>query len=334
MRSLEDIPQLPINMEQDASTTSVEDNEKHLLHQLGRSRPCEFDSLWIEVATLSCIAMSQLLDEYLSSGFVALVPQIATELHLSQSFTTWTVSVVPLVVSSFLLAFGRLADLYGAFPFYFGGLAWVMVWTLAAAFAKDRLFLVCCRAMQGFGSAAHLSAGLAILGAVYRPGPRKNFVFSVYGAMAPLGSFLGVAVGGLMSEYVRWQWYFWIGAILAACPLVGFWIIAPRLRLRKADDKSSMDWLGCLAIGLGVVFSVFAVTELAHAPRGWRTSYIITAGILALLSLSSAVYIEGWVAKDPLLPFSVLRTNYVRPLLLGLLLNYGTIGVYMLYATL
>lgn len=317
----------------DISATNTEDNEKSRIQGLGRSRPREFQSVWVETAFLSCIAMSLLLDEYLASGFVSLVPRLAIELDLSRSFTTWAVSVVPLIVSSFLLAFGRLADLHGFYVVYLGDLTWVLIWSFTAAFAKHRVLLVCCRAMQGFGSAAHLSAGLGMLGAIYRPGPRKNLVFSLYGAMAPLGSFLGLATGGLVSQYTHWRWYFWIGALLAGVSWIGIWTTAPR-RLKASNKDLQMDWLGCLTISTGVVMSVFTVTELAHAPQGWKTPYIIASGSVALLALGSAIYIEGWVARHPLLPVSVLKVDCVRPVLIGLLLNYGTIGIYMLYATL
>ncbi|KAM0716809.1 hypothetical protein Q7P37_007612 [Cladosporium fusiforme] len=278
--------------------------------------------------------MSQLLDECLLTGFVALVPQLAVEMDLSRPFVTWTVGVVPLIVSSFLLAFGRLVDVYGGFSIYLGGLAWTLIWSLIATLAKDRILLVCCRAMQGFGSAAHLSAGLAMLGTFYGPDPRKNMIFSFYGAMAPLGSFLGIAVGGIVSEYMRWQWYFWITAMLPAIPLLSAWLTTPRQRVECMVDNQKIDWFGCITISTGILLLVFAVTELPHAPQGLRTLHIIIAGLFSLLSLGCAVYVEGWVAKYPLLPFSVLKVQYVRPLLIGLLLNYGTIGVYMLYATL
>ena len=39
-------------------------------------------------------------------------------------------------------------------------------------------------------------------------------------------------------------------------------------------------------------------------------------------------------AANTAVPVSVLKVDCVRPVLIGLLLNYGTIGIYMLYATL
>lgn len=316
------------------TSSSEEETEKRRLRRLGRLRPTVFRSAWAEVGFLASIATSQLLDEYLSSGFVALVPKLESELELSQSWSTWSVSVLSLVVSSFMLAFERFADMYGGFPVYIGGVAWVLAWTFAAGFAQHRVLLICCRAMQGLGSAAHLSAGLTMLSTIYLPGLRKNVVFSAYGAMAPLGSFLGITVGGLVSEYTRWSWYFWTGAILATVPLVGCWITAPYPRLTSSNAGVTMDWIGSSTLALGLTMLVFTVTEIAHAPHGLRTPYILATGTLALLSLGATVYVEGWIAKDPLLPASALKVKYIRPLLVGLLFSYGTIGLYMLYATL
>jgi hypothetical protein len=35
----------------------------------------------------------------------------------------------------------------------------------------------------------------------FRPGPRKNIIFSIYGAMAPLGFFIGILFGGIAGQY-------------------------------------------------------------------------------------------------------------------------------------
>lgn len=60
-----------------------------------------------------------------------------------------------------------------------------------------------------------------LLGSIYRPGPRKNLIFSIYGAMAPLGFFIGIFVAGISGQYIGWRWYFWIGSILAFLMTIG-----------------------------------------------------------------------------------------------------------------
>jgi MFS family permease len=82
------------------------------------------------------------------------------------------------VVSSVLLPFGRLADIYGGRPIYILGILWLAIWSLVAGFSTNQYMLDICRAFQGLGPAAFLPSGMMLLGCNYRPGPRKNLVFS------------------------------------------------------------------------------------------------------------------------------------------------------------
>lgn len=185
------------------------------------------------------------------------------------------------------------------------------------------------------GAAAHLPSGLMMLGRLYHPGPRKNVVFCIYGAMAPLGFFVGILVAGLVSQYAHWSWYFWIGAIIAFLAFVGSYLTTPSFpRTDCGDEDVQMDWLGSITLATGVILLVFAVTEVADAPQGWRTPYILATAISATLSLAATFVVEVWSAKQPLLPAFLFRTKCLRPLLLGLLLSYGTVGIYVCYATL
>jgi MFS family permease len=95
-----------------------------------------------------------------------------------------------LTVASFLLIFGRLGDMFGGYPVYVAGLVWLMIWSLIAGFSTNEIMLNFCRALQGLGPAAFLPSSVMVLGSIYRPGPRKNLIFSIYGASAPLGFFM------------------------------------------------------------------------------------------------------------------------------------------------
>jgi MFS family permease len=83
--------------------------------------------------------------------------------------------------------------MYGGYPVYVAGLAWLTIWSLIAGFSRNEIMLNFCRALQGLGPAAFLPSSVMILGSIYRPGPRKNLVFSIYGACAPAGFFIGVS---------------------------------------------------------------------------------------------------------------------------------------------
>ncbi|KAF2767981.1 MFS general substrate transporter [Teratosphaeria nubilosa] len=289
------------------------DSETARLDRLGRERPEKLKSLWREIGFVFSIAMSQVLTEYAVSGFIVLLPVVTEELNIPAASTTWSTSALSLVVSAFLLPFGRLADIYGGFSVYIGGCIRYAAWSLIAGFAHNELMLDFCRALQGLGPAAYLPASLTLLGSMYRPGPRKNVVFSIYGAMAAFGFFVGIFFAGIAGSYAGWRWYFYIGTILTCVTaLIAYFTVAQDYQEHK-DNGVKMD---------------------CHAPRGWSTPYIYITLIVGVLVLAAAFYVEGWIAEQPLLPFQVFKIKYVRPFILGLLFTYGTLGIYLLYGTL
>ncbi|KIV98777.1 uncharacterized protein PV09_09474 [Verruconis gallopava] len=278
--------------------------------------------------------MSQLLTEYFISGFNILLPTVSQDLHIPREAQTWPVNAFSLAVASFLLFFGRLADMYGGFPLYLGGIIWLAVWSLVAGFVPSNLTLSLTRASQGLGTAAYLPSSLMLLGSIYRPGPRKNIIFSVYGACAPLGFFLGIFFAGLCAQYIAWRWYFFIGASLAALTAVAaFWTIPSDIEERRAMGVK-MDWPGAGLISIGLTLVVFAITNSANVLKPREAIYmnlILTAGVLCLVV---AFYFEGWVAEQPLLPFDFFDTPCIKPLFIALFFQYGVLGNWILYSTL
>lgn len=225
----------------------------------------------------------------------------------------------------------RLADMLGPYTVFNCGLVWFFIWTLAAGFSPNYPMLIATRALQGLGPAAFLPTGIMILGKTYRPGPRKNLIFSLYGAFAPLGFFLGVVVGGVAGEYLTWGWYFWLGSIVIGLVAVASLFTVPRERGPRSA-VIGMDWWGVVTIVPALVLVVFAVTDGAHAPRGWGTDYIIVAFVLGVLLLAAFVYVEGWVSPQPLLPASLFKPKHMKTLVASLCFAYGTFGIFMYYA--
>jgi len=211
-----------------------------------------------------------------------------------------------------------------------------MIWALIAGFSQNELMMNFSRAFQGFGLAAFLSAGLMLLGSIYPPGRRKNVVFSIYGACAPIGFFLGIFSSGLAGQYLSWRWYFWIGAILISLSLGTALFYVPndfQYRRQVTKSKVQMDWLGAACFIPGLVLVTFAITDSAHAPDKWKTPYIYICLIAGILILAAGIYVEGWVAKDPLLPFELFAVPQMKPLLLALFFSYGVLGIWLLYVT-
>ncbi|GIZ40527.1 hypothetical protein CKM354_000386100 [Cercospora kikuchii] len=330
--SLENKAGPDFDQERQSSGDELDHDELARIETLGRQRPEQLTSIWQEIGFVFSITVSQALNEYMVSGFTILLPTVARELSIDPTSQTWPASVFSLVVASFLLPFGRIGDMYGGYPVYIGGCVWYCIWALIAGFAQNEVMLNVCRAIQGLGPAAYLPAGLQLLGSMYRPGPRKNLVFAIYGAMAAIGFFIGLFFAGVAGEYATWRWYFWIGTMLGAIVVVASLFCIPNDMEAHKLSNVKMDWLGSFFTIAGLVLVVFAITSSSHG--GWTAPYILVTFLLGLASLAIAFWVEGWVAAQPLLPFEIFTKKHVRPFMLGLLFSYGTCGIYLLYATL
>ncbi|KAI9370025.1 major facilitator superfamily domain-containing protein [Aspergillus egyptiacus] len=307
--------------------------DKASLERLGRERPPTFPNGWIELCFCFCLLGSSLLAEFFVSGFNTILPHLTHTLHIPQGSHTWPASVFSLVTGAFLLPIARVADMHGARLVFVAGLVWFLIWSFIAAWSTNYMMLIFCRALQGFGPAAFLPAGIMLIGSIYRPGPRKNLVFSLYGAFSPIGFYSGICVGGLAGHYLFWRWYFWIGCMVILVVLVVSVISMPMIRLPKHQCTTKMDWWGCVTIVPGLLLVVYAITDGSHAPDGWRTPYIPVTFVLGILLLCAAFYIEGWVAEAPLLPFDVFKVKYMSPLFVALSFGYGVFGIYLFYAS-
>ena len=193
----------------DASTLEGE-SERAILERLGRQRPEQL-TMWYEIGFVFSVIMSQALNEIFLSGFTILLPPLVEDLNIPPQSVTWPTNAYTIVIAAFLIPFGRVADMYGGFWVYTGGMAWVTIMALVISFAQNGMMLDICRALQGLGPAAYLPAGLTLLGNMYRPGPRKNIVFSLYGSVAALGFYVGMVFAGLIGQYSNWPAFFWIG---------------------------------------------------------------------------------------------------------------------------
>ncbi|KAI0554853.1 major facilitator superfamily-domain-containing protein [Xylaria curta] len=306
--------------------------DKAGIERRARQRPASFHNAYSEYGFVLSIILSMMMCEYFISGFNIVLPEVAMALDISESERTWPAAVPNLTTAAFLLPFARLCDLYGGRYVFLGGHIWAFIWSLAAGFSPNPIILIVCRAMQGIGFSAFLPAGLALLGHTYRPGPRKNLVYSIYGAFACIGFYFGILIGALAGQFLDWRWYFYIGSILLFLVIVVGVITIPG-DLGDHNDSAVMDWWGLATVVPGLVLVVFAFSDGGHAPDGWRTPYIYVTLIVGIFFLATFVYVEGWVAVQPLLPAEVFKPKYMRRLCTGLFCSYGIFGLFLFYSS-
>lgn len=317
----------------DSPISPLENGDKPNLEHLARQRPAVFRTTLFEASFVTAVVLSLMMSEYFTSGFNIILPSLAQSIDLPEDARTWPTAVPNLAAAALLLPFARLCNIIGARRVFILGHAWLLCWSVVSGFATNHIILIVCRAMQGVGFAAFLPAGMSLLGQVYRPGPRKNLIYSIYGAFACLGFYFGIVVAALTTEYISWKWYFWTGAIFEFATIV-FGLLAIPRNLQDQQASARMDWLGLSTIVPCLALLIFAFTEGSQAPQGWATPYVLVTLILGIVFLAAAIYSQGWASSQPLVPNVIFRIRYMKRLLASMTCFFGVCALFLLYTSL
>src|SRR5712671_5272193 len=142
------------------------------------------------------------------------LPHIATELQLSGSTISWTITSYSLIFGSLLLFGGRAADLLGRRRMFLTGLGVFTASSFASATAGSATALFAARAGQGLGAALLSPAALAIIMTAFH-GNQRAKALAAWGAVGGAGAAIGVLVGGLLTEFGDWRMIFYVNLPVA-----------------------------------------------------------------------------------------------------------------------
>ncbi|KAJ5700827.1 hypothetical protein N7536_003840 [Penicillium majusculum] len=306
-RSMSNVEEYDINLKK--IPTQHEDNETLTRLETSQSQLEPPKSLFQETIFVSVVCMAQFMTQAGLSISIAPVHIIGDSFGTSNPANlSWFAAAYSLTVGTFILVAGRLGDVFGHRNMFVIGFCWFSVWSLLAGFSvwSNQIFFDCCRALQGIGPALLLPNALAILGRTYRPGLRKEMIFSLFGATAPGGFIVGGVFSSIFAQLVWWPWGYWVmGITCAILALVG-WLVIPYSPQPKFDDKlrlwQRLDLIGATVGISGLVLINFSWNQAALV--GWKNPYTYVLLIVGFICIGAFALIER-TAACPLLPRSV-----------------------------
>ncbi|MGB8809347.1 MAG: MFS transporter [Acinetobacter calcoaceticus] len=152
-----------------------------------------------------------LISDYMSRQVLnAVFPLLKTEWLLSDSQLGLLSGIVALMVGLLTLPLSLLADRFGRVKSLAIMAALWSLATLGCALAENYEQMFIARFMVGVGEAAYGSVGIAVVVAVF-PREMRATLASAFMAGGVFGSFLGMALGGVLAQHFGWRWAF--GAI-------------------------------------------------------------------------------------------------------------------------
>jgi EmrB/QacA subfamily drug resistance transporter len=277
---------------------------------------------WLALALLATVQFMVVLDIAIVN--VAL-PSIQVDLGFSQENLQWVISAYALLFGGFLLLGGRLADILGRRRLFIAGLIVFTVASLLSGLAWSDEVLILTRAMQGLGAAIITPAALSILMTTFSEGRERNAALGVWGAVGAFGAVAGVLLGGVLTDWLSWEWIFYINipvglAALALTPLL--------LKESRDAHVKTFDVPGAVLVTSGLITLVYTITQASD--YGWAS--VETIGLFAVASALLVAFV-GWEARasEPLMPFSIFRTSTVSAAnIAGLILGTVTFSMFLM----
>src|SRR3954467_7332302 len=178
---------------------------------------------------LSNTTLGVLMATINSSIVLISLPAIFRAIHLdpllpsNASYLLWMLMGFLLVSAVLVVTLGRLGDMFGRVRTYNAGFAVFTVASILLAVdpltgSDGALWLIVFRVVQGVGGAMLMASSAAILTDAF-PASQRGFALGVSMVAGIAGSFIGLVVGGVLSE-IDWRLVFWFSVPIGAIATV------------------------------------------------------------------------------------------------------------------
>jgi EmrB/QacA subfamily drug resistance transporter len=234
------------------------------------------------------------------------LPTIGEDLNFSRENLQWVITAYAIAFGGFLLLGGRAADLLGRRRVFMVGVALFTLASLVCGLSESEGMLIGARAVQGLGGAIISPAALSIVMTSFEEGAERNKALGVWGALGGSGAAVGVLAGGVLTDWLGWEWIFWVNVPVGILVLALTVPIVPESF--RQTERRRYDPLGAISVTAGLTLLVYAISEAPNV--GWATTRTILLLIASGVLLLAFVVIERTVA-EPLMPFRIFRVRTV-----------------------
>ncbi|MBM3201255.1 MAG: MFS transporter [Chlamydiae bacterium] len=256
------------------------------------------------IAMTSCLAMI-----FLDSTILPVaLPTIQKSFGISPLALRWIVDIYFLCNASFVIAGGRVADLFGHRFLFCTGMLLFAFASAIGGISQNLYHLLAARALQGIGAAFMGPASMAVLIDVF-PLKERGKVLGVSVSISSIFLALGPFIGGLLTEMISWRWIFLVNFPIA---LLGITLALISVK-KSVKRKEPFDAIGCFLLIFGLVCSTIFLMEIRYASLIVLLQLFFTSLFSFILLYKRSIRIE-----HPFVEFSLFRLKTF---------SYGTVIV-------
>ncbi|OKL61422.1 hypothetical protein UA08_03147 [Talaromyces atroroseus] len=277
-----------------------------------------------------------LLGEFISNAdstiIMAAAGSISSEFNRLHD-ANWLSTAYTLGLCASQPMYGKLSDIYGRKPLLLVSYLLLALGCVICGLGPIMPVVILGRIISGMGGAGIVAMSAIIITDIV---PKRDVATwrAYVNISMTLGRSAGGPMGGWLTDTIGWRWLFLLQTPLLgiAAMLVFFFLENPN-RSEVSDDHESspsirrVDFLGTALLATGIA-AIILLFDRGGQAFSWTSGFSIALAVTGILALVTFVYVESYVAPEPIFDLRILRRrNVVSSYLIGGLQISAQVGM-------
>ncbi|TDT52059.1 MFS transporter [Fonticella tunisiensis] len=267
------------------------------------------------IQILIAVAIGTFMGALDSSVVNIALPNITKYFNAPLAAVQWVVMSYLLIISSLLLTYGRMGDMYGHKRIYISGFIIFTIGSVLCGLSPTIGFLIVARAVQALGAGMLMSMGPAIITDISHPKDRGK-ALGVNAVAVSVALTAGPVLGGFLVSNFDWSSIFYINLPVGIIGILWGIKVIPG---RKDIIRQPFDIMGAFVIFIALICILLPLSLVERI--GWGVWYIPTLLAAGFIFLILFIFIEK-TTEYPMINLKLFRNRQFSMSNISAMLNY------------
>ena len=215
----------------------------------------------------------------------------------------WVFSAYLLTSTATTPLFGRLADMFGRKPLYFGALITFVAFSMLAGTSRSMDELIVYRALQGVGAGALVPTGFTMIADLYDRRTRAKVV-GLFSTVWVISAIIGPVIGAAITQTISWRWTFYVNLPIGLAALA---LLVLTFSDTGEHHRQRIDWLGAAAFTAAATLLMLGLNGVAPVVTV-PLALVLAALFVRIERGTDAPMIDVALVRQPLIAATIALT--------------------------
>jgi MFS transporter, DHA2 family, multidrug resistance protein len=216
------------------------------------------------------------------------LPAIMADFGAGVDEIEWVMTAYMIAFATFMPLTAWFRDRIGYKNLYIMSLVVFTLGSLLCGAAWNMQSLICARVIQALGGGAITPTAMAMISEVFPPN-EKGKAIGIWGMGVIIGPATGPTLGGYLTAALGWRSIFLVNLPIGIITCFASMKLLMKDDLNQSNQKPFDMW-GFLFLSIFLVSLLLGISKGEN--KGWTSDYIITCGIISVLSFICFMLVE------------------------------------------